>query len=511
MVFMLLTRNNFWISCFGAIFIFLSSPVQWWSYTLSGLMIPLNLIFIALAYVLYSKNYKAISLAGLLLLVASFSFIVNLYPPWQVPLFYLYFFLLAGYVVKEANFKVTREKLWLRAGVVSTVLIITAAFLFHQYGLVKHSYEVLANTIYPGKRSTNGGGLVKGKFFSEFFGLFMGEFKHPQKLVNICEASNFIMFFPVIFLGMGYRYIREKKIDRQQMLLSILLIVFLIWIFLGFIPILSKVTLMSFSPSFRTLPVVGLANCFLLTLWLGSKKSTPNRKYPKADTILLSIITLGLTIFITIRTNNALDKYFSTGQLLFVCIFFTLVYLLVLYKDIKYAKLIAGLLIIGISMRNMNVNPITSGLSAALENAIVTATKAIYDKEPYARWAVFGNPQFTSFLKINGINVFNGVKHVPPIKDMRVLDSTGRNDSIYNRYAYIAFTNFIDWRDSLYFRLLPTNVDYYTIYMDACSPRLKALGVKYVLFTYQPQEFEIRCMSFVSSAGSTYIYKRKDE
>ena len=91
--------------------------------------------------------------------------------------------------------------------------------------------------------------------------------------------------------------------------------------------------------------------------------------------------------------------------------------------------------------------------------------------------------------------MFNCVKFVPPIKDMRVLDPSGRNDSAYNRYAWVNMETYIDLKDSVIFR--QTYNDGYTIYMDPCSPRFKQLNVKYIVFTYPPKEGELRCMTKV--------------
>src|SRR5207249_966823 len=58
LLFMLLTKSHFWLSLFGAFFLFSSGAMQWWSYSLGSYMIYLNGIIIAFLYLLYSTNVK---------------------------------------------------------------------------------------------------------------------------------------------------------------------------------------------------------------------------------------------------------------------------------------------------------------------------------------------------------------------------------------------------------------------------------------------------------------------
>src|SRR6185503_8552020 len=158
-------------------------------------------------------------------------------------------------------------------------------------------------------------------------------------------------------------------------------------------------------------------------------------------------------------------------------------------------------------------------------------SKEIHDKDPSARWALFGNTRLTHLLKANGIDLFNSVKLVPPMKDMKVLDPAGKFDSVYNRYAWmtvnskrIAQNLGVNWGDTVVLQRPEGYQDGYTIYMDPCSPKFKQLGVKYFVFDYLPDQKEVRCMTLLHSipvviqdpgqgpAPTTIcIYKRNDE
>jgi hypothetical protein len=511
-LFMLLTGNNFWLSLVGSLFIFLSGAMQWWSYWLGAIMINLNLIVIALVYLLYSKNIKVLSIAAVILLISSYCFMVSLYPPWQIPLVYLYISILIGFVLKKNNFKAIKEKLWIRISIFSLVGIVLSFFVYHHYTLIKETTEIMMNTAYPGKRSTNGGDLISGKLFSEFFGIYMSDIHFPVQWLNICEASGFIMFFPIVFYVMGYNYFKTKNFDWQQLTITAYVVVLLIWVLVGFPSFLSKISLLSMSPVYRTLPVLGVANCILLVCFIGSKN--PNQK-TKFSWIELGILAVAIFTFISMVENNintSTKEFFTSNQVSTVTLLIMVIYLLIRFKHIKYTQLVLAVILLGMTFQNVKIHPLTSGLSAVLENPLVKETKEISLKDPTARWAVFGDQHLSNLLKANGINVFNGVKTVPLLKDMALLDPTGKNNFIYNRFAHINLFYLIDMKDSIQFKLNENEVvnDNYSILMDPCSPRLKKLGIKYFLFTYKPMPLEIRNLILVKNISNLSIYKQSE-
>jgi hypothetical protein len=191
----------------------------------------------------------------------------------------------------------------------------------------------------------------------------------------------------------------------------------------------------------------------------------------------------------------------------------TVAYLLIRYKFVKYTGLTLGILLLGMNISNIGVNPLTKGLSALLENPLSKVTADIHKKDPNARWAVFGDKQWVgsrwaNLLKVNGIAVFNGVKFTPIIKEMTLaFDSSGKDRDIYNRYAHVDMQMYINWKDTVV--LKQASNDGYVIFMDPCSPRLKRLEINYILFTYKPQAAEVRCMTRMDS--TFFIYKRIDK
>ena len=516
---MLLTRNNFWLSVTGTFFIFLSGGLQWWSYFIGNYMLYLNGMFISVVYILYNKKLRPLIIAGLIFILSTYGFIFNLYPPFQVPLVWLYLFLFAGFLWQRKNFQIFKDHWRLKAIVFGAAVIILAIFTYHYYSLVKDTYSMMLNTVYPGRRFSTGGDLREGKVFAEFFGMFMTDTHTPIQWQNICEASGFIMFFPIVFYAIGYYYYKTRKTDPLLVSIIIFFLIGLTYVLIGFPAFLSKLTLFSMSPAFRALPIVGLANCFLLICYIASPRT--QLKKEKFSWIEFAIIAAATFIFILLVSsgiNKATEKYFTSTQVTIVTVLVVASYLLIRYKNFKYVSLALYLTLIGLVIDNVNVNPVTKGLAPVLENPLVVDSKEIHDKDPQARWALFGNTRLTHLLKANGIDLFNSVKLVPPMTDMKVLDPTGKFDSVYNRYAWMTmnskqFAQYygVNWGDTVLLRRPESYQDGYTIYMDPCSPRFKQLRVKYFVFDTVPSQNEVRCMTQLKGNAGLYIYKRNDE
>ncbi|MGZ3854307.1 MAG: DUF7657 domain-containing protein [Flavisolibacter sp.] len=509
---MLLTKSNFWVSVTGTFFIFLSSAVQWWTYTIAAEMTYLNAVLISFVYLLYSRIVPSLVASGILLLFGVSGIFFNLYPPFQVPLIYLYGLIFLGFLARNKQFESFRVNLPAKLLVLFGVLLVFGISAYHYYTITKDTYGLVLNTVYPGRRFSTGGDLIKGKFFSEFFGVYMSDTNVPAQWINICEESNFIMFFPIVLYVVAVRYIKYKKVDPLLLAISIFVLIGSVYVLAGFPSFLSKISLLSMSPASRALPILGAGNAILLFVFLGNSECDQVEKFTWVE---FGILAVGVFLFVkTICSNigDATDNFFSTEQITTASLLIATSYLLIRYKAFRFVTPIACVFLLGLNIANAGVHPISSGLASLLEHPLVEKTKPLYEKDPKARWVVFGNQQlegsnWANLLKVNGINVFNGVKWIPPLREMATLDP--RADSVYNRFAHIDMHMFINGRDTVAFQGL--GPDGYAIHMDPCSPRLAKLGVRYFVFTYRPQAIEVRSMSPIDTSGQFFIYKRKDQ
>ena len=127
-------------------------------------------------------------------------------------------------------------------------------------------------------------------------------------------------------------------------------------------------------------------------------------------------------LIVQLNINKATENFFTASQVSIATALIVISYLLTRYKNFRFVKPALLIFLLAMVIPNANVNPVTKGLAPILENPLVVDSKEIHEKDPQARWALFGNTRLTHLLKANGIDIFNCVKLVPPMKDMKVLD-----------------------------------------------------------------------------------------
>ena len=509
LMFMLLTGNNFWLSVFGAVWMLYSSGTQWWySTSLPDSIFSSAILFTCGVYLIFSKKTSSIIISTFCFILFSVYYATILYPPYQLPLAYFIILLLIGYVVQNYNKALIFNKMYLKLGFGTIALAGFGIVMFKFYLDIKPTVDVMMNTAYPGKRFDLGGAGFTSNMFSEYYHLFINNENFPQIWVNICEMSHYLNFAPVIIGCIIWYYANTRKINYLLLIPSLFIIFLLIWIKVGFPEFLAKLTLMSISPPKRTQIPFGIANVILAVIYVSQLKKMRIENLPISKTLIASIIIIFFVAITAATNDSSSNHFFKTPQLVIGVLLFSLANILLLFPiQFKFRELtFMGIITISL-IPNFMVNPIAKGLYPITEHSIHLKVKEIAQKDPQKRWLVMGN-QFLGYMaQTAGVDVLGGVKYVPDLKTMKVIDGKYHRDSVYNRYAHTVFSSFIDGKDSTIVAL--NFEDGYSIGLDGCSPRLKQLNVKYVLFEKQPQPVEVRCMTKIVDEGFQ-IYKIND-
>jgi hypothetical protein len=509
LLFNILTRGKFYLSLFGSLFIYFSSGIQWWSIFTEPITFS-ALAFVGILGLIYSTKPLPIGFYGLMLIVFVFSFIVSpLYPPRQVPIMYLMAILTITFVITYYKPNIILKQFLLHK-TITLIIALTAigSLLTYFYLLNKDTIEIVMNTVYPGKRLSKGGDLDWTKLFSEFYWVFLNADKLPARWSNICEASGFILFFPIVFYGVIKNYILRLKQNLMVLALSIYVLVSLVYMFVGFPELIAKITFFSLSPPFRFLYGFGVTNIVLLVLYINANE------YKKHSVSTIENIVVWLTSFVLIYLNShlmnkLLENFFDKSALFIIAAFFAVIYLLVINTDKKIAVYILSLFLLLFTVGNLAVNPMSKTLDQFTKNAFRSQAIDIVKQDKDAGWIVFGEQMIVSnFLKTSGANVWSGVKYAPDMKKLHILDPSGKQDSVYNRYAHTVYMPYITSNDTVIFKL--AQMDTYSVGIDPCSDKLKKIGIRYYVFTYQPQPTEVRCMELVTS-NIFQVYKLKNQ
>ena len=510
---LILTRNQFWLSVFGGLWLVLSPGIAWWSFSPLTHVFSGSLILIGSLYVFYARTLRTRLLGGILFAWAFITFALNLYPPYQVPYGYLLIFLLIGFTWRNYRKELLFNQ-WIGKVVTFGLAgMAIAAVVYAYYTDAKPTIDAMANTVYPGKRSESGGTGFVANWLSEYYsGWLLSDQKFPSTWMNICELSHSVTFMPVIAVSMAiYAYV-TKKYDPLVLIILAYSIVLLIWIEVGFPTFLAKATLLDVSPTRRTQVSLGITNVMLAVLYLAYIRG---RQITLTGSVKTGLIAAAIGFMVYAAWLNISDAAgtYQAHQLFLLTLFFVGLHLLLLpVTNFRHKEIWVGLAMVLFSLPSLGINPIAKGLSPITEHLLYQKVREIHLQDPTARWTVMSDvqnrPYVTYMVTATGVNQLSGIKFIPDFKTMRTLDPTAKRDSAYNRYAHTVYTSYINGTDSTI--IVNQFEDGYLVALDPCSPKLKKLNAKYFIFEKTPQAVETRCMTQVATLGSLTIYKRTD-
>jgi hypothetical protein len=495
---MLLLENNFVVSLFGALWVFFSGYTQWW-YASPAMWPPELVGYFALfttAFIisLVSRRKIVIATASLIFPISFFNFATSLYPPHQVPLTYLSFFIVLGVLLPRFKF-VLSELLTnkFRLACIGGSLLLAAGLIFAWYWDVRQTLDALANTVYPGQRRVAGGGISIAQIFNGFWGIFMTEKNFPEIWINVCESSNYLLLFPIPLILMCWKWFTQKKVSALEPALAIYILLILLWQILGFPKPIAQITLFDRVTEIRALLSLGIASivwtCFSLHQ-ITKEKTIFTWRFR----IVIATIMLGCVLLYGLYFNIVTGNFASAYQIVMVCLFATAACLLFISRK---PMLFAGLILLPNIYFHGLINPICVGLQPILGNPLYEKIHHIARQEPDSKWIVYskGYPLIANLAYAAGANVFNGLKYIPNLEAMKELSAKNNDISIYNRYGYITLLPIIGQQISFN---LSASSDYYTISVDPENDCWKRLGITYCLL---PTEDGLNLMKYKTGIG----------
>ena len=473
---MTLLRNNFYPALFGALWVFFSGYTQWW-YSSPQLWPELvgcfALCTAALICMLMSRHKLEIIISTVVFVSCSVNFVLSLYPPHQVPLFYLSAALILGVLIRdrEAFFNICLKNRF-RWICISAGVIVVAVSLIAFWLDAQETLKTLSMTVYPGQRRSMGSGFPLVRIFAGFVGPFMSHNNFPSMWANVCESANFFLFFPIPLAVLCHALWKKRRAPIIEMLLAAFVLSLIVWDLIGFPQPLAKLTLFDRVTEGRSMLSLGIASIVWTCLFIdkgmrGEFKITPGSR------MIVSAATLLAISFYMFQFNKESNHFLPMFQTTILCVFVTLcTYFLMGQKPLTFAMLV---LVSNIASHAL-VNPICLGLSPILENPVYKTTKAIVERDPEAKWIVYGSfAPWPNLLSAAGAKVFNGVKYVPNLKEMKAMSSDSKDTLVYNRYGYISLDPL---KGRIRFVQGPSE-DTYTILVDPLDEHWRKLNVKY--------------------------------
>lgn len=476
---MLLLENNFILSVFGALWIYFSGYMQWWysSPQLWPELVGCFALFTAAFITSITSGKKMVIVAASVIFIVSFfNFVVILYPPHQVPLVYLSFFIVLGVLLPKWKM-VFPELLKNHFRLICIILtfVSTAALLILFYNDAKQTLEVLANTVYPGHRRVTGGEMSIAEIFNGFLGIFMSDKNFPEIWGNICESSNFFLLFPVPLMLMGWKWFQQKKVNFLEILLALYIIIILVWMILGFPQPVARISLFNRVTEGRAVLSLGIASIILTCLSLHlmiRDKIFPGRMFRITATVMM---LLGILLH-SLYFNSVTGNFAKASQIVMVCGFVAVSsFVFVSRQTVLFIVLI---LLPNIYCYNM-INPVRVGLKPLTEHTLYQKINAVVSRDPDSKWVVYGPSFLPNIAYATGARVFNGLKYVPNIDEMKLFSTQKDDVDIYNRYGYIRLT--LVKGPEIKFEMMET-ADRYRLSIDLENEIWNKLDIKYYAF-----------------------------
>ncbi len=508
LVFMIISRNDFYLSAAGSIFLLFAPFFQFWSFHKAEIPIFMGLAFISYCYLCFSRNKKTIMIHGLVFGWALSCFTLNfVYPPFQVSCAYLLIFMMIGMLADRYKDYNMRLHARYRISAIAISLCILAFAGMTYYVTAKDIIKIMMNTVYPGQRFCVGGdqnlGLLFRNIFFTMFYITHTDIKW-EFLGNICEASSFLYFFPPIIVVILWRIVSQKKINNKFSIIIIgYFMILLFYIFIGFSPIFSKYSLFYLMQSGRSIIGLGIADVILIVSFLSDSHNTDRR-----ERIVISFLWFISLCFIGKQLGQHFDQISSpyVGAVSIIIGLFTYYFL-----NMEKKKTAVALLALISLISTVRFNPIVSGGTSFIYNNELSQKILEINKRENGntKWAAFSDWVTPNLFRMIGVKAVNGTHSYPLFDFWKKFDPEHRYISEYNRYAHVTF----EASSEQDIRFHSPSPDILMVYINPDSSILKEMGITHLLVSAEFYKFFDNSLKFekLYSVGNKAIYKLKPD
>ena len=437
------------------------------------------------------------------------AFTILLYPPFQIPLAYAGAAFLLPFVVRDlylvSDHKRAR-RLALLAGSVIAAAIVLVAYIHSELPTITK----IVDTVYPGNRLSTGTDANLLQLFSPWVGIFIAN--HPMAIAsnsNASEISSFFLLAPALFFftPLARKRRKSRTYGASQFLLALTMIALLAWMYVGFPGPLAAISLLDRVTATRAIAGVGLASWLLILLYIADfelgratsddEQTTPaHASWPR---VALGVATFGLVIGYGARQLQL--TYPGLNVSIYVVGIFVLLVLvgLILLARGRYVTASAFLLPV-LALQAVTVNPLYRGLSPLVNTTLQSNVDKIEKLAPKTGsptppgWLVVGQPiAFLSMIS-TGVYVFNATSQYPDISAWKIIDPSGRSESIWNRFAHVYYQP----APNQQLKLSNPALDSVIVSGSPCSPAFAKLNIRFVL-AQAPLSYS--CLANVTTPG----------
>ena len=476
-----------------------AAPVMaWWTVPWLGLSVLFGGLMAALVIVAGRirgrSRYVLFGLGGW----AGACLAAQLYLPWAIPLGLLF----AAIAVSQLTRSFDGWKQFV--GAASCCLGVFAILLAVFYKAHHVALDALADSVYPGHRSTtSAGGLPELMFDAPFDSL---SFHGSSTIVggtNQSEASSGLMlWFPIAIVGGGFAGLRSRSGAAKALAVTLIAaLVFAVWALLPVPSALGGLLGLTRVQGSRLVAPLTVASAIAAGLYAHRLRTDGRFRPPGNRIAIASASFVALTGWAA--TRLPIDGVpLGPGRVLLLIALFGSVTWMILSGRAALGLAAACALLLFSTAR---VNPLQVGLGPLLDGPLISQVERIRATDHDARWGSSNDdPIASAVLTAANVPLANGVDLYAVPDTWHRIDPTDAAEPAWNRFANVDLA--ID--DSL---ASPTVVaaqpDLILITTPSCAGALQALDIAFVTQTHEMSLPCLRERSRPAAPGERWIYE----
>ena len=480
---LLLTQSSK-LAAFGALWYAFSPNIQWtysWPSLLPEMIGLFCLVICAVFYLSVGRRPLFLAAAAVVCAAGAVNFALCAYIPHQIPLVWFGVFLCILWLTTRWNSIFRRDYAIPRIAALAAAWAVVGLAMWAFYVDAAPALTTMANTLYPGRRSMPSGGYSFLILSSHFFSFWQSDIRLPlpQIFINICESTGYFWLAPLTLVAIGgvNGKVETKRAYWVLMAFAALLLVWMTWT----IPqALNRALFLDKTGAGRAIHVLGLVNVALVTLFLSLSRKGPATDSRVRQTLLLVAAVFTIAYPLLALLNDRLARFLTAPELAIAASYLTAVTVAVVQS--RVAVLVPFLILPHVAVFGL-VNPLDRGLQV-IETSPVFQFVQSRPELLRDRWIVYSTgPWDATFFSAVGCDVVNGLKYVPDLKALAVLDSTGAQRDLVNRSAWLLaepeYGNRAPTVDQIPPNLLRLRV-------SPLDPALRKIGVRYAAFSVEP-------------------------
>ncbi|MBI4706170.1 MAG: hypothetical protein HY744_34170 [Deltaproteobacteria bacterium] len=514
------------LAAFGAFWFCGSAYVVCWSLWPAYVTLFPALMCLAAYHLLTSPQRRAIVVGGLLLGLALPGFVMCPYPPWQVPLGWLFLLVLGALLWRERAAQPWRTHGSLRIALALVAVLVAVGLLGAYVQATLPAIQAMLGTLYPGRRFHAGGDYDFVWLLRGYYNAWTG-YVTARGFFNASEAASFLHLFPALVLALGLSRQARRGFGGFGWLCLAYLAALLVYALVGYPHALAAVTLLGRSHPPRVDLAVGLLSIVLCTWYLHRFRAPPRPRDGAAAGGPMerrAAALAGIAVAVLVAAHGLAMNAHTRGYPSLAVIPAAAAAVGVLSWTLVAGRRRLFFLLCGAAVVATGAwfNPLSIGARPVLGSELVREIARL-SRQAGGRplWLSYEPPQLLALggalIAVAGGRSVGGVHQYPHLELWRRLDPERRHEAAYNRYAHVelvpcATDSCLDFdapgdRYWVEGRLAPNVV---RVHVSPTHPALRALGARFVLAVgalQQDAAFAALRLRYRSVAGGFTIFE----